>query len=211
MAIRSEQSRQAILQSTMKLLDEREPGSMSVQQLSIERIAREAGVSKTTIYRWWPDKAAVIIDTFLENHILLTPDARGPAAHRSAPGARGRAGSRVCRARGPADGSTPRGEPIRSGHSRGVQGPVLAAATRGREPHDRARDRGRGRSVATAPPTRSPNASTPPSTSSSCSGKAPSTRTPCEPASTSHWKASAQDSCACSLLARTRLCDHRDG
>ncbi len=72
MAIRSEQSRQAILQSTMKLLDEREPGSMSVQQLSIERIAREAGVSKTTIYRWWPDKAAVIIDTFLENHILLT-------------------------------------------------------------------------------------------------------------------------------------------
>ena len=72
MAIRSEQSRQAILQSTMKLLDEREPGSMSVQQLSIERIAREAGVSKTTISRWWPDKAAVILVTFLENHILRT-------------------------------------------------------------------------------------------------------------------------------------------
>ena len=73
MAVRSETSRQAILQSTMKLLDDREPGSMSVQQLSIERIAREAGVSKTTIYRWWPNKAAVIIDTFLENHILATP------------------------------------------------------------------------------------------------------------------------------------------
>lgn len=73
MAIRSETSRQAILQSTMKLLDDREPGSMSVQQLSIERIAREAGVSKTTIYRWWPNKAAVIIDTFLENHIVSTP------------------------------------------------------------------------------------------------------------------------------------------
>jgi AcrR family transcriptional regulator len=72
-AIRSEESRQAILQATMKLLDEREPGSMSIQQLSIERIAREAGVSKTTIYRWWPSKASVIIDTFLENHILLTP------------------------------------------------------------------------------------------------------------------------------------------
>lgn len=57
----------------MKLLDDREPGSISVQQLSIERIAREAGVSKTTIYRWWPNKAAVIIDTFLENHILNTP------------------------------------------------------------------------------------------------------------------------------------------
>lgn len=73
MAVRSEHSRQAILQSTMKLLDEREPESVSIQQLSIERIAREAGVSKTTIYRWWPNKAAVIIDTFLENHILATP------------------------------------------------------------------------------------------------------------------------------------------
>ncbi|MGX5696261.1 TetR/AcrR family transcriptional regulator [Agromyces soli] len=73
MAIRSEHSRQAILQSTMKLLDDREPGSVTIQQLSIERIARDAGVSKTTIYRWWPNKAAVIIDTFLENHILATP------------------------------------------------------------------------------------------------------------------------------------------
>jgi len=72
-AIRSEQSRQAILDATMKLLDDREPGSVSVQQLSIERIAREAGVSKTTIYRWWPNKAAVVIDSFLENHILATP------------------------------------------------------------------------------------------------------------------------------------------
>jgi AcrR family transcriptional regulator len=57
----------------MRLLDEREPDSVSVQQLSIERIAREAGVGKTTIYRWWPNKASVIIDTFLENHILATP------------------------------------------------------------------------------------------------------------------------------------------
>lgn len=72
MAVRSEQSRQAILQATIKLLDEREPGSMSVQQLSIERIARDAGVSKATIYRWWSSKAALIIDTFLENHISAT-------------------------------------------------------------------------------------------------------------------------------------------
>lgn len=57
----------------MKLLDGREPDSVTVQQLSIERIAREAGVSKTTIYRWWTNKAAVIIDTFLESHILSTP------------------------------------------------------------------------------------------------------------------------------------------
>lgn len=73
MAIRSEQSRLAILQTTMRLLDDRESAAVTVQQLSIERIAREAGVSKTTIYRWWPNKASVIIDTFLENHILATP------------------------------------------------------------------------------------------------------------------------------------------
>src|SRR6478735_489700 len=73
MAVRSEQSRRAILESTMKLLDERQAGALSVQKLSIERIAREAGVSKTTIYRWWPSKAAVVIDTFLDNHVARTP------------------------------------------------------------------------------------------------------------------------------------------
>src|SRR5690625_1233956 len=78
MALRSEESRQAILQATMKLLADGEDGGLSVQQLSIERIAREAGVSKTTIYRWWPNKAAVVIDTFLENHILATPEREDP-------------------------------------------------------------------------------------------------------------------------------------
>lgn len=73
MAIRSEQSRQAILKATISLLEDRGDDTLSVQALSIERIAREAGVSKATIYRWWPNKAAVIIDTFLENHILATP------------------------------------------------------------------------------------------------------------------------------------------
>ncbi|WP_447913630.1 TetR/AcrR family transcriptional regulator [Microbacterium phyllosphaerae] len=73
MAIRSEQSHQAILDATMRMLDADHPDSLTVQKLSIERIAREAGVSKTTIYRWWPSKAAVVIDTFLENHIARTP------------------------------------------------------------------------------------------------------------------------------------------
>ncbi|MGO1543478.1 MAG: TetR/AcrR family transcriptional regulator [Gulosibacter sp.] len=73
MAVRSEESRKAILESTMKLLDVQSPDHVSVQRLSIERIAREAGVSKTTIYRWWPNKAAVIIESFLDNHIARTP------------------------------------------------------------------------------------------------------------------------------------------
>ena len=57
----------------MGLLDESGPAALTVQKLSIERIAREAGVSRTTIYRWWPSKAAVVIDSFLENHVARTP------------------------------------------------------------------------------------------------------------------------------------------
>lgn len=73
MAIRSESSRKAVLQAALDLLGDTPPGPMSLQKLSIEGIARQAGVSKMTIYRWWPNKAALVIDSFLENHIDRTP------------------------------------------------------------------------------------------------------------------------------------------
>ncbi|MGO4492372.1 TetR/AcrR family transcriptional regulator C-terminal ligand-binding domain-containing protein [Arthrobacter sp. 2YAF22_2] len=57
----------------MKLLEDSGSEGLTVQKLSIERIAREAGVSKTTIYRWWSSKVAVVIDTFLDNHVARTP------------------------------------------------------------------------------------------------------------------------------------------
>jgi len=57
---RSLESEQAVLAAAWKLLQEG-----SVRKLSIEAIAREAGVGKTTIYRWWPSKAAVVVDAFL--------------------------------------------------------------------------------------------------------------------------------------------------
>lgn len=57
----------------MKLLEDSGSTGFTVQKLSIERIAREAGVSKTTIYRWWSSKVAVVIDTFLDNHVARTP------------------------------------------------------------------------------------------------------------------------------------------
>ena len=70
MAKRSETSRRSILDATLRLLS---ADDMTVQKLSIEAIAREAGVGKTTIYRWWPSKAAVVVDAFMENHLLHTP------------------------------------------------------------------------------------------------------------------------------------------
>jgi AcrR family transcriptional regulator len=43
-----------------------------VRELAIESIAREAGVGKATIYRWWPNKAAIVIDAFFSEAAPLT-------------------------------------------------------------------------------------------------------------------------------------------
>lgn len=58
---RSEDARKAILDSARKLMT-RTP----LSALSIEAIAKKAGVGKTTIYRWYPNKAAVAMEAFLE-------------------------------------------------------------------------------------------------------------------------------------------------
>lgn len=57
---RSEASRKAILDATRRLLTH-----MSLSDLSIEAIAKKAKVGKTTIYRWWPNKAAVAMEAFM--------------------------------------------------------------------------------------------------------------------------------------------------
>ena len=56
---RSENARQAILRSTIKLL--RKGG---FAELSIEAIAADAEVGKATVYRWWPNKGALVVDAF---------------------------------------------------------------------------------------------------------------------------------------------------
>ncbi|MBZ5666183.1 MAG: TetR/AcrR family transcriptional regulator [Acidobacteriia bacterium] len=58
---RSEESRQSILRSTLKLLKKQDGG---FPELSIEAIAADANVGKTTVYRWWPTKAALVADAF---------------------------------------------------------------------------------------------------------------------------------------------------
>jgi AcrR family transcriptional regulator len=63
---RSEESKAAILDATWELLK-----TTCLRNLSIEAIARESGVGKTTIYRWWPNKAAVVMDAFLEKVLPL--------------------------------------------------------------------------------------------------------------------------------------------
>ena len=50
-----------------------------MQAITIEAIAREAGVGKATIYRWWNSKALLIIDAFMENHVVKAPMPRNLA------------------------------------------------------------------------------------------------------------------------------------
>lgn len=54
---RSEESRRAILDATRRLLTH-----MPIAKISIEAIAKKAGVGKTTIYRWWPNKQSVVME-----------------------------------------------------------------------------------------------------------------------------------------------------
>lgn len=68
---RSEKSHQAILKAAVELLEEE-----GYTGVTIEGIASRAGVGKQTIYRWWPSKAAVIMEAFQEAvaEKVLMPD-----------------------------------------------------------------------------------------------------------------------------------------
>lgn len=57
---RSMQAEAAILKATLQLL-ERKP----LRKVTADAIARRAGVSKATIYKWWPNKSLVALDAYL--------------------------------------------------------------------------------------------------------------------------------------------------
>jgi AcrR family transcriptional regulator len=65
---RNEATRLLILRTALDLLKK-----ATLQSITIEAIAKAAGVSKATIYRWWTSKASIVIDAFIEHHIVRTP------------------------------------------------------------------------------------------------------------------------------------------
>lgn len=68
---RSEAARRAILRTTLRLLQ-----NTGYNELSIEAIAADANVGKATVYRWWPNKGALVVEAFSSSvhRQLLFPD-----------------------------------------------------------------------------------------------------------------------------------------
>jgi AcrR family transcriptional regulator len=65
---RNARAHAAILDATRELI-----AKIGYDKMSIEAIAAAAGVGKQTIYRWWPSKAAVVLDMWSpEVHQQLT-------------------------------------------------------------------------------------------------------------------------------------------
>ncbi|OPJ64307.1 TetR/AcrR family transcriptional regulator [Clostridium chromiireducens] len=65
---RSEKTKNAILSAAYDLLLENGFGAVT-----IEKIAERAEVSKATIYKWWPNKAAVVMDAFFDAAVVRLP------------------------------------------------------------------------------------------------------------------------------------------
>ncbi|MFF3287329.1 TetR/AcrR family transcriptional regulator [Streptomyces sp. NPDC003023] len=72
---RSERSRRAIYGAALALV-----GEIGYTKTTIEGIASRAGVGKQTIYRWWPSKAAVLLEAFLDLAEQAS-DAAGPGGY----------------------------------------------------------------------------------------------------------------------------------
>ena len=58
---RDEEVRKRILDSAAQLLED-----LCFDNITVDAIAEASGAGKATIYRWWPNKAAVLIEAFRE-------------------------------------------------------------------------------------------------------------------------------------------------
>ncbi len=68
---RSERARKAVLRSTLALLKR-----VGFHELTMESVAYSAGVGKATVYRWWPNKAELVIAAFV---MAVEPELRFPS------------------------------------------------------------------------------------------------------------------------------------
>jgi AcrR family transcriptional regulator len=65
---RSEKAQRAVLDAARSLLEE---GGYSAA--TTEAIAARAGVAKTTIYRWWPNRATLLVDLLVTEANTVAP------------------------------------------------------------------------------------------------------------------------------------------
>ncbi|MGE0800036.1 MAG: TetR/AcrR family transcriptional regulator [Lautropia sp.] len=68
---RNPESHRAVLAAAEALLHE-----IGYSSITIDRIAERSGVAKATIYRWWPNKAAVCMELYIE---IVRQQTRMPA------------------------------------------------------------------------------------------------------------------------------------
>lgn len=70
-ARRSEEAHRAILDAATMLLDEK-----GLSGVTFEGVARRAGASKPTLYRWWPSRIALLLevhDRLKSRHLVFAP------------------------------------------------------------------------------------------------------------------------------------------
>ena len=65
---RSVETEDAILDSAYRMM-----AAQGLAATTIDAIARDSGVSKMTIYKWWPSREAVLIDAFLRQASTMLP------------------------------------------------------------------------------------------------------------------------------------------
>ena len=68
---RSERARKAILEAASELLLAR-----GLSAVSMDAVAERAGVSKATIYRWWPTKETLALDALYTEWAAARPHPR---------------------------------------------------------------------------------------------------------------------------------------
>jgi AcrR family transcriptional regulator len=66
---RDPKAHRAILDATVELLEHG-----GYKNLTIEAIAARAGVGKQTIYRWWSNKAALVMEAYIATSEVQTPE-----------------------------------------------------------------------------------------------------------------------------------------